>query len=371
MIKDRRQKSDALRYIVARRWFPQLEVDVLPRRATSKTDYLITDIDVLGSIPDEFEGYRTLLVDCKTGSRNKPISRALWLRGLMDRVDGTRGICIFKREAIERDHRLVAAELKVLLLTEAEFQDYVRATDGILESNMSYVAEIDNWESYFALEHRFKGLLPGIHFSRSGFWMCRTGAEACRKTISTLILVRSELDPAKPEHIAVVGDYIALFLHALARLVLRVFSSYLQPEQREDLTEALLLLLYGGRDSYELANKLRKMIPGGSNTEDLAPPDWGRFVQLVRQALDAPRQALAAPLIAREVAWSYLSQSRLHTFAETLAAHSPQAGKFCLLATEYLSRAAKLPPEFGAILEEAFLQIQRTPSERLLRENGA
>lgn len=362
-MKDRSQKSDALRYIVARRWFPQLEVNVLPRTATSKADYLITDIDVLGSIPDEFDGYRTLLIDCKTG-KEKPISRALWLRGLMDRLEGARGICIFKRNSVERDHRLVAADCNVLLFTETEFQTFVKATNGILNSENSHLAEIENWEHYFEIENRYQKLQTCIHFSRSEFWMCKTEAAACRKTIATLIEVKPELDPTRPEHIAIVGDYVALFLHALARIVLKIFSSYLQPENRDDLADALLFILYGGRESYEFANKLRKMIPSRDHEkmENLTPPEWDRFVQLTRQTLDAPTQALVAPLIAREIAWSYLGSTQSTAFAKILAAQSPYAGKFCLLGTEYLSKAAKLPPEFGEILMNQFLQIQRPPS---------
>ena len=55
-------------------------------------------------------------------------------------------------------------------------------------------------------------------------------------------------------HVAVVGDLLALFLHALGRIVTRLFSSYLQPNKREDLAEAFLFLVYGGRSSYEFIN---------------------------------------------------------------------------------------------------------------------
>ncbi len=94
MIKDRAQKATALRYIVAKRWFPQLEIDVLPKISTSTKNKLITDIDVLGSVPDEFLGYRAFLFDCKSGKNESPINRTLWLRGLMDRVHATRGLLI-------------------------------------------------------------------------------------------------------------------------------------------------------------------------------------------------------------------------------------------------------------------------------------
>ena len=374
MIRDRRQKADVLRYLVAKRWFPQLELEVLPATATSKENFLVTDIDVLGSIPDELEGFRTCLFDCKTGRRESPISRALWLRGLMDRVRAERGFCLLDKN-VERDHRLTAADLKVMLLTEQEFPAFARATDGIWRNGDSHLAEITNWERYFELHKQFPGLAQAIKFSRSEFWTSETAGEACRRSIACLKTIRSELDPAKSVHVAVVGDLLALFLHALSRVVSRLFSSYLQLEKREDLAEALLFLVYGGRNSYEFVNSLHNLIRrsrlgDAEPIDDLTLPEWGRLVQLVRQMLDAPRQALHAPLIAREVAWTYLTPQRNDApdrrphYAAFLAIDSPQAAKFCFFAAEYLLKAARLPPEFGDLLGQTFLDLQPLPNGR-------
>ncbi len=67
MVQDRAQKQMALRYCVARRWFPQVEVTVSTYVTTNDTPHDITDVDVLASIPNEMLGYRTALFDCKTG----------------------------------------------------------------------------------------------------------------------------------------------------------------------------------------------------------------------------------------------------------------------------------------------------------------
>jgi hypothetical protein len=365
MIKDRAQKASALRYIVAKRWFPQLEIDVIPKIATTIENKLITDIDVLGSVPDEFLGYRAFLFDCKSGSRESPIGRSLWLRGLMDRVHASRAVLVLSdKKDVQRDHRISAAELDISIVKEGEFGILANATDGNIQAGVSNVAEIDNWEIFFSISKIFPKLEPSIEFSRSNFWMCESPATACRKTIALLMQARPELDPAKPLHMALFGDFVALFLHSMARLSLQIFMSYLQPSNREDLADALLLLLYGGRDSYELANRLRKLVPmkNGGDEQELTPPEWDKFVQLTRHILDAPRQALFAPLLAREVAWSYLNGKYSIEFASHLASEQRQSGKFCLLAAEYLGKATRVPPEFAEKYSKHFLKVQSYPT---------
>ena len=375
MLNDRRQKADVLRYLVAKRWFPQLELEVLPSTVTTKNDFLLTDIDVLGSMPDELEGFRTCVFDCKTGRRESPVSRALWLRGLMDKIHAERGFCLLDRP-VERDHRLTAADLKILLLSEQDFPAFTQATDGTWRDADSHLARLENWETYFDIHRRFPALAPASKFSRSEFWITKSAGEACRRSIVCLRKLGPELDPSKSVHVAVVGDLLALFLHALGRIVTRLFSSYLQPNKREDLAEALLFLIYGGRSSYEFINELRSKVRRRGKQQADAPdgeltlPEWPRLVQLVRQTLDAPRQLLQSPLIAREVAWSYLTPSGPDApdarpgHASVLAVDSPQAAKFCFFAAEYLVKAARLPPEFDQLLAQTFLNLQPLPASK-------
>src|SRR3954470_11212187 len=120
-MQDRAQKGEVLRYAVAKRWLPQLELDVSTYITIAKSPTNITDIDVYASVPDDFQGFRSVVVDCKTKKGESPISRAMWQKGLMERLGADRGVCILRIPKIEADHRYTAAELGVTLLTEAEF----------------------------------------------------------------------------------------------------------------------------------------------------------------------------------------------------------------------------------------------------------
>jgi hypothetical protein len=373
MIQDRGLKARVLRYAVAKRWFPQLELDVLPRMATSEGLKPLTDIDVMASIPDEFDGYRFLVVDCKSGKRESPITRALWLRGVMDHFRATRGLCVLVKEKIEPDHRYNAAQIGVLLLAEDEFERYALATGAKGDSSSSCVAQIDLWERFVDIGKRYKTLTESIQFSTSGYWMCSSESEACRRTISEAVRIRPEVDPAKRDHVSLILDLSALFMHSLSRLVAKLFASYLQPDNRDELSHALLTLLYGGRENYEHLNALKKLIaaasPNVQNGKSLTLPDWDRFLQLVRHGLDSPIELPHAALLLRELAWSFLVEKPSLAFAKILSGENRQAAKMALLGAEYISYAGKLPPEFGAIATKTLLDLQQLPPQTTLLGN--
>ena len=367
MIKDRGQKSLALKYAVGKRWFPQLEVDVLPKLVTTASQKALTDVDVLASIPDEFEGYRTVVIDCKTSKKESPIARALWVRGLMDQIGATRGLCVLDKDSIESDHRYCAAQFGVVLLAQDEFPRYAEATGSRLDSWQSNCASIDLWERFVEIGRNYFVLAPTVEFITSQYWTCRSDSEACRKVVAETVRVRPEVDPAKPEHIALVFDLAALFAHSLSKIVAKVFASYLQPKNRDELSGALLTLLYGGRENYEHLNSLKGMIKGTASGESpLTLPEWDRFLQLVRHGLDAPTELPHVALLIREVGWSFLNKGEQLGFAAILAQEKRQAAKLALLIVEYVTKAAKLPPEFGATSTRLLLDLQQPPTQTAL-----
>lgn len=362
MIKDRGQKATALRYVVTKRWFPQLELDVIPAVATSPSDVALTDIDLLACIPDQFEGYKRLLIDCKTRKSESPISRAFWQRGVMEQMNAQRAICILRKEKIEADHRYLAAQFNVSLMTERDFHKFALATGVPIDASYGHVGIIDLWERFFEIPRRYPLLTPAIRFSKSGYWMIQAESEASRLVIANAWDLTRELDPSKSDHLAVVGDLSALLMHALAKVVTDIFSGYLQPESRDELSNALLFLIYGGRESYEHRNALKQKLQGALDPKrdptDLRPPQWRQFLQLVRHGLDAPTEILKAPLLLREVAWTILSNSQNFNFAQQLASESPQAAKLALLGVEYLCNAAQLPPDFADLFSSILISIQ-------------
>jgi hypothetical protein len=360
-MKDKDQKAKALRYCVSKRWFPQLEVDVHAPHAVAKKTALMTDLDVLAAVPDDFTGFRQVVFDCKTLNRESPVNRSLWLRGVLDRMNADHGICILKKNSIEADHKLVATRLGVVLLAEDEFDIYAEATSAQYRDTTGHTANMDAWDRFFAIKDRSPALEPAIQFVRSGYWMQSEPGEACRKTVGALHEVRAELDPAKPEHLALAADFAALFGRTLALLTSYLFRAYLHPKNKQDLEEAVKVLLYGGRDAYEHRNQLYRLLrerTGSSHgSTDLALPEWPRFVQLVRQLLDAPIEAAKTPLILREIAFSRLLGSTDLEFARTLCKESPQAGRFAVLILSYLIKSARLPVEFSNRLESPLLAL--------------
>jgi hypothetical protein len=282
----------------------------------------------------------------------------------MDQLNATRGLCLFQRDTIESDHRYSAAQQDVLLLTQGEFATYAAATGSKPDSSRACSAEIERWEMYFEVAKKFPALAPTISFCTSGYWMCRGESEACRKIVAEAIRVKSELDPNRPEHAAVMFDLAALFSHSLTRVVNRIFASYLQPKNRDILSDALLTFLYGGRENYELMNSMRKLIATASAATDkpLTLPEWDRFLQLIRSGLDSPTEIAFVPLLLREVGWSFLGKQQLE-FAAVLATENRQAAKLSLLAAKYIIKAWKYPPEFATLATELLLSLQPTPGQ--------
>jgi hypothetical protein len=183
-------------------------------------------------------------------------------------------------------------------------------------------------------------------------------AEACRKTLSTLLSIRAELDPAKPCHVVFFFELCTLFSRSLAIVVSQLFKAYLHPAKQQDLAEPLLIMFYGSRDIYEHRNAIYKQLRKIKNlTEetDLSLPDWDKFVQLVRQLLDAPLDAQHTPLILRETGFTLLSEDKLFSFLKILCSESPQGSKFAIMISDYLCKAANLPREFVEIATDSIM----------------
>ncbi len=365
MINDRALKATALRYVVAKGYFPQLEVVVAPSVATGagnrKKAPALTDIDVLGLIPDDFVAFRKILIDCKTLKAQSPISRAFWLRGLMDEMQAQRGLCVLRGERIEPDHRISAAKLEVILLTEEEFDVYIKATSTIppVGAPVPCSSDLSLWEKFFAIPDVFPNLERLIAFSTVGFWQLSSAADALRANITLLKGARGELDPARSEHMCVVLDACALMAISLSEIVHLIFASYLLPKTHAELSSALLMFLYGGKGNYETLNSLRKLLrPASESTgEGLAIPEWERFVQLVRETLESPYALGSVPLLLRECAWARLGSSP-SSFAPDVVRQNSHGAKFALLICEYVCEAAKLPPEFRKELSAMLLELQ-------------
>ena len=247
MLKDRAQKASALRLAVRKRWLPQLEVDVDPTQQINKNKYLLTDIDVLAIAQSPMGAHVKFVFDCKSGARESAIGRAFWLHGVIARIRATRGFVVLNdRVAISRDHRISASDLGVTLLHESEMEPFAVGLDASITPTDSAAASIEAWEAFLEIKSKYPNLAEYLEFSRSTYWMTKGSGDQCRKLVGKLRRIRTELDPAKREHQAVFGDALCLFLHALSEMAVDLFLLLLRPTSRDEYTEALLAVLYGG-----------------------------------------------------------------------------------------------------------------------------
>lgn len=350
MLKDRAQKASALRLSVSKRWLPQLEVEIEPSLRVEKPKYLLTDLDVLVVAPSTVGSHVKLVFDCKSGAKESAIGRAFWLNGVIARSRSSHGFVVLNDKVnVTSDHRISAADLNVTLLHESEIETLARGMGATTAPTDSATASIDAWELFLGIKGRYPALSEYCGFASSGYWMLKDPGEQCRKTVARLRAVRSELDPAKPEHLAVFGDALCLFLLALSEMATRLFLVLLQPSSREEYSLSLLALLYGGYENMETAQKIRRLT-SGADPDDIVSifPDMPRFEQLMREVLQAPGQALPSALLARELCFSFLTKASTSALQIQIARESGYAPKFLLLAADYLQKALKLPPEFSS-----------------------
>lgn len=367
MLKDRAQKATALALSVSKRWLPQLEVEIESTKRLERSKFLMTDIDVLSIAPSPIGPHVRMIFDCKSGAKESAIGRAFWLRGVMSKANAAHGFIVLNEKvAIEHDHRISATELAISILHESEFEDLAQCMGGSTKISESAMANIDVWDQFFGIKAKYPSTAEYLNFARSTFWMIKDPGEQCRKTVTKLRAIRTEMDPAKPEHLAIFGDSLCLFLLALSELANRLFLVLLRPSSHDVFSSSLLALLYGGYENLEAALKIRRLTSGVVTEDALSIfPEMGKFEQLVRELLQAPQQTLHASLLAREVSFSFLSGRETTALQKLLSAEAPYAPKFLLMAGEYLQKATKLPPEFASHYVNTALDLStgvlRTP----------
>ena len=49
-------------------------------------------------------------------------------------------------------------------------------------------------------------------------------------------------------------------MESIARITADIFASYLKPDDRDKLAQALLFLLYGGKEAYEYRERILKLV---------------------------------------------------------------------------------------------------------------
>ncbi|NER98021.1 MAG: hypothetical protein F6J86_30040 [Symploca sp. SIO1B1] len=360
MIKDSIQKDMLCRHFAAQNYYVQPEVPVFHRGGIHERKKLITDIDVLALRPSPDLRWELVLADCKTLKGQSPANRVLWLRGLMDQFSASSGVIMLQRkQTIESDHKLFAASLKIHLIDEEEFDRFDKAIiypSGSSQYPLS-AQPINELKNLYA---RYKPLRYFCEYIYGFVWSENSRFELLRKVIGEALTISKEIDPEKPEHLALILDAAGVFAVGLAECVGTIFNQYLQPETSNQLDQALKVVIWGGRDQYDFFAKLRHEValaqgrqPGPEGS--LALPFWDGFLQLVRHMLENPRLSFSLPQLLRKAALDVYYNSN---FLANNGQQDLLLIKYAMSTCNYFCKAAKFPAQTKDVLEKKFIKKQ-------------
>ncbi len=360
MIKDTHQKDILCRHFTAQNYYVQPEVPVFHTGGIHGRKKLITDVDVFALRPGSDLRWELALADCKTLKGQSPANRVLWLRGLMEHFSASSGIIILQRkQAIESNHKLFAASLRVNLIDEDEFERYDRAI-VYPEGSSRYPISIASINELRLLHDKYERLRDFCEYIYSLVWNEETRFEMLRKVIGQAQAVSQEVDPDKTEHLALVLDAAGIFAIGLAECVGTIFNQYLQPDTLNKLDDALKVVIWGGRDRYDFIATLRHDLllakgrkPGPEGA--LSLPAWDDFLHLVRSMLENPRLSFSVPQLLRRAA---IDTYQGNSFLASTSKDDLFLVKYGMLTVNYFCKAAKFPVQTRESLEKRFIRKQ-------------
>jgi hypothetical protein len=357
-VKDKFLKDRLLKHFWAQQCFVQAEVDISYTGGLDGNPKLITDVDVYALRPHPSLRFERVLGDCRTLKGQSPISRTLWLRGLMTFTGASAGCVLLSDRKIETDHKLAANHVSVLLATLADFDVYDRATippEGSARTDVS----IDDLGGLRNVSQRFPRVEKLTKHIYQHAWQEPDFGSLIRHTIGEIRLVAKELDPAKQEHLALVVDAAATLCVGMAECAGCVFRQYLQPEAKAQLSEALKALIWGGHEQYAFYQKIRRKLTevtaAQTPANDLELPEWNTFVQVIRNILEAPMNAFTSPWVLKSFALDVFYGHRPDPRGYQV---DPLSVKFAMLVLDYCCKASGLHREFAAKLIGLIVSLQ-------------
>lgn len=336
----------------------QIEVPIATERGVSRNAPQVTDIDVLGIRPSPELKWQLVIGDCKTRRKESPVNRVLWVRGLQEAMGASSSIVLLKRGTatqIERDHKLFADRLEVLLIQEDEFGAYDRAVVYPTGSR-DYGESIDALDAVRSnIGNKFPPLRRFVNWIMCEAWANIDHAILIRQLLARMREVRGEFDPRREDHVGLILEASAAFGIPFATLVGNVFRGHLKPDQRAALEDAVRVIVWGGREQYDFYNALRRKVitaKGGDLQEELALPKWNEFLELLRTYLEAPHLSFRTPQLLRDlgIAVSKGTPADVLSFVDDkMLLH------LALKVTLYLCHAADLPQDAVDQMKSVFM----------------
>lgn len=349
--KDSEQKSLLCELLWSWGYFVQPAVKLLHPTGSDPTARELTDVDVYGILMSRDMHIERLIGDCKTlpKKRISAINRAFWLKGVMEYLEGSKGIMVLRDDA-EEDHKLTAKSLGIILLSDrsfAVFRDKLAGSKPIKDTRLFDPVSWRYFDSNLAGQERLESLLS---YRRLRFWR-DPFHRAARYTLMETRGVRSHLRPDQRHHLALVTDMVALYSLTLQGMISDLFPVYLIVDIKEELDTYLKSYLYGGRDTYKVMNSMYQQVSalakkGPSRTSEdpesdgLSLPEWPSFLQLIRTLLEHPDHMRDVPRFFRWLVFDRILYPETDTApSEAMPEISTQTMQLALRVGDYFCKA--------------------------------
>jgi len=361
--KDTVQKEKAIRYCISNGILPYLEVAVDNIREITDIKTVITDLDVLGIEISRRGVARKTLFDCKTVGKMSAINRAFWAAGVMAYTGCNESYVILTKKASEA-HRVSARQLNVHLFQEQEFDSYAQSANINYLDLLSYSSKISNWHNFYNIFQKYKALKSLGEYLNIKLPLEKDSAKSLRELIGIVRANKGELDPAKPEHMAVYSSIILSFILVMVPISSQIADIYNQDMPQRNYEKILRYYIWGGRESYIQRRDLKNAIQeaSGSKKGELELPGWNDFIQVSRTFLDAPSELKETLIPCREISLRCISTLSNETDSQLKfkIQNSNRVNQFVIAASVYLYKATGVPKDFHENLLEILLNIENS-----------
>lgn len=355
--KDNFQKQAAIRHCLATGVVPYLNVVVPPETSVESNVHALSDIDVLGVSTMDIARTFLRTYDCKT-VKGSPINRAFWAHGLAQFVGAEESFVILERAAVE-SHRLAAKRLRVFLFDSKGFEAHAESSSAEFATLAAYAGDVRRWTERDAEMSKIPAVGALHELAESRVPLSRDAAASFRHLLKGAREAGPELDPEKALHLCLYSETVAAAGLLLVSMTADFRFAFDPGASFETFERLVKYYIWGGKDSWELMQRYRRMANANDGAGDFNLPQWTMFLELVRTLLESPNEVGSVPLAVKEQGFRFLAQQdhRADQRLRQLWTGSNRTRQFAFRVSRFVCRACGLPQEFAERFESSVNEV--------------
>jgi len=291
---------------------PFYEVNLYSSIGLTPRRQQITDIDVLGIKLTNSLTIEKIIAECKGGRQasRQPVSKSLWLKGVMDYFGAHMGIVVLNKR-IPEEHRLAAFALNVRLFSNEELEKFMKVYNLEIFKNIDFY-EYTTFKNFtqkvFSSDSNLLNL-KDVLFHKFWIW---PDEMKLRFTLGEIKKASKYFNASSKFHTVLLLEMFVIISVALQIMLSYFYPIYLSPESKEYLSDRLKFYLYGGKETYDYLNflyeKILKLKSQGTlfnlssltnKKTNLSLPYWEEFIQLFKGFLENPLGSIFLPHLFR------------------------------------------------------------------------